>query len=292
MIGPCLESLCSSRYPTDITVVDNRSKDETEAVVRGFHQANLLKSSSNLGFGLANNLAIRAAIEDAPDYFFLLNQDARVLPSTLGALVATAEARPELGILSPLQLAGSGASLDSKFSRFLFEGAPQSLSDAMLAVPAGFYAVPFVNAAAWLVRSSVFLRAGGFDPLFFMYLEDNDLCYRARLHGFDIGISALSRIIHLRYQSADSTGRQAFKFLSMRRRSEMTFLVKSSKRPVGVEYVRQTYGGLRMALRALGGGDVSSAASWVLAVVGLGARIGKIVRHRRISMTQGPHWLR
>ncbi|MCX5900139.1 MAG: glycosyltransferase, partial [Proteobacteria bacterium] len=68
--------------------------------------------------------------------------------------------------------------------------------DAVLGHLHKIYDVPFVNAAAWLMRRSLLETVGGFDPIFFMYGEDNDYCVRARHHGFKIGITPEARIFH------------------------------------------------------------------------------------------------
>ena len=49
------------------------------------------------------------------------------------------------------------------------------------------YWVGFVPAAAILVRRATLLQIGGFDPLFFMYGEDDDLCRRVLAGGWKIG---------------------------------------------------------------------------------------------------------
>ena len=80
-IRDCLKSIpVSSDHK--VVVVDNASTDDTcEIITADFPAVDLLPSHDNLGFGRANNLAIRHALgKHEPDAFFLLNQDARLGP--------------------------------------------------------------------------------------------------------------------------------------------------------------------------------------------------------------------
>ena len=81
----CLESLRRSECPTDVMLIDNCSTDGTPDYVKEhFPEVNLVQSDANLGFGQANNVGLKYALEHCYDYVYLLNQDAWVMPDTLG----------------------------------------------------------------------------------------------------------------------------------------------------------------------------------------------------------------
>jgi len=188
-IRAALESLCDSSLPVSIVVVDNASGDDTAGIVRDFCPgAELLCLPANLGFGAANNRGIRHALSAGADYILLLNQDAKVTPEAVGRLVCLMEQHPDFGVLSPLQLSYDGDGIDPPFLSYMQSNA-SLIDDALLHRLQGVYEVPFVNAAVWMVRRTVFDEVGGFDPLFFMYGEDNDYCSRVRCRGFHIGIA-------------------------------------------------------------------------------------------------------
>ena len=87
-IGRCLGSVRASAVPSDIMVVDNGSDDGTpERVQENFPEAILTRNRENLGFGAANNLGIRFALDHDYRYVYLLNQDAWVFPETFGTLL-------------------------------------------------------------------------------------------------------------------------------------------------------------------------------------------------------------
>ncbi|MGH9857925.1 MAG: glycosyltransferase family 2 protein, partial [Acidobacteriota bacterium] len=67
------------------------------------------------------------------------------------------------------------------------------------------FRVGWVSAAAMLVRRQVFQMLDGFDPDFFMYWEDVDFCYRARLAGVNVAVVPKARAIHQRGHSSSLT---------------------------------------------------------------------------------------
>ena len=196
----CLASLAASSVSTNLIIVDNGSTDGTPARIRELYPAILLlEPGENLGFGKANNLGIRVALDAGADFVFLLNQDAWAEPACIAGLLKLFNIYPKLGIASPMHRDGDDQDYDAYFHRYLLE------SD----IPAGLInqgnwngAEPeiiftrFVNAAAWLLSADCLKKTGGFDPVFFHYGEDRNFCQRAIFNGFSIGISTRVRICH------------------------------------------------------------------------------------------------
>src|SRR5687767_5122024 len=77
-IVQCLSSLIGSSLKSHIIVVDNASTDNCCQVVRNFPEVELIELEENVGFGTANNVGLRRALELETDYVLLLNQDAWV----------------------------------------------------------------------------------------------------------------------------------------------------------------------------------------------------------------------
>ncbi|WP_333695576.1 glycosyltransferase family 2 protein [Flavobacterium sp.] len=185
-IDACLESVRD--YP--VVVVDNLSTDATVAHLKSHYpKVTVLPQATNLGFGQGNNVGIRYALDQGATSVFLLNQDAYMHPGSLSLLLEQQHKNPDYGILSPVHLNGTGTALDFNFSKYMQSSTePSFYSDAVLGQSVSLYTVPFVNAAAWLIRLSCLERVGGFDPLFFHYGEDDNYCQRVLFHGFQIGV--------------------------------------------------------------------------------------------------------
>ena len=179
----CLSSVRASELPADLYVWDNDSTDGSPDFVRGhFPEAKLIRSADNLGFAEANNKGMQYALDKGYDYVYLLNQDAWIEPSTLGALVAAHRAHPGYGVLSPLQMTDGFTALDREFGKILRSAQNDCVKRVM--------------AAHWLVPRKALETVGLFSELFPIYGNDDNWCDRARYHGFKVGIVPQARAVH------------------------------------------------------------------------------------------------
>lgn len=204
----CFGSLCAEPGNLRVVAVDNGSTDGTaETIAARYPAVELVRAGKNLGFGQANNVGLRMALDAGPDHAaFLLNQDAWVLPGTIQRLAEAAQASPQFGVLSPVHLSSDGSALDRRFSDFIIPAlCPGLYSDLSLgrtqALP---YTAAFVNAAAWLVTREALTTVGGFSPSFFHYSEDRNYAARLHYHGLQLGVVADAWIHHDRSQRAES----------------------------------------------------------------------------------------
>ena len=86
-----IQALIESSTKTKIIIIDNGSVDGTQDIVKSFKAVQFIQSEENLGFGKANNLGIKLALEQGADYIFLLNQDAWIEKNTLSKLLKVSE---------------------------------------------------------------------------------------------------------------------------------------------------------------------------------------------------------
>jgi GT2 family glycosyltransferase len=217
LLRDCLASLRDHRpeRPMRVHVVDNASRDGTaEMVVREFPDVELTESAQNLGFGVANNLAIRAG---AAAYVLALNPDTRVLPGSLERMCALMDAHSEVGMSGP-RLEQEDGSFDHASRRSFptplsalghFTGigrrasARGQLADYRAPdVEAG--PVDAVNGAFMLMRRSALDEVGLFDEGYWMYMEDLDLCYRFAQAGWVTWYEPSVTVIHVK---AGTSGR-------------------------------------------------------------------------------------
>jgi GT2 family glycosyltransferase len=217
LLRNCLASL--REHPPEramrVHVVDNASGDGTaEMVAREFPEVELTASEANLGFGVANNLAIRAS---GAEYVLALNPDTRVLPQSLERMCELMDAHPEVGMSGP-RLEQEDGTFDHA-SRRSFptplsalghftglgrrEGAPDALADYRAPeVEAG--PVDAVNGAFMLMRRAALDEVGLFDEGYWMYMEDLDLCYRFAQAGWATWYEPSVTVIHVK---AGTSGR-------------------------------------------------------------------------------------
>jgi len=208
-IDRCFGGLKESTEPLDVFVVDNGSTDGTVQRIReickewfkettneggGWWLVDLVESKENLGFGKANNLGLKYAVENGYDYVYLLNQDAWIQPDTISTLISAFEKHPEYGVLSPVQKTASLERMDPNFEA----KCAKYLPDLKTTFPgrAELYTVPFVMAAHWMISATCLNKVGGFSPAFAHYGEDINYLDRCRYNKLQCGVDINTVGIH------------------------------------------------------------------------------------------------
>ncbi len=176
----------------EILLVDNASADESIGYLRnrarGKAGVRVLESARNLGYGRGNGLAIRQA-EGA--YLLIINPDNTLEADGLERMVAAMEADPGIGILAPRLLHEDGTVRESarafpspldvlakrSWLRRVFPGRIRRYLRAD-EDPAAVRDTDWVVGACFLMRRDLYERIGRFDPRFFLFFEDTDLCRR------------------------------------------------------------------------------------------------------------------
>lgn len=203
----CFKSLRESNHPIQTVVIDNASNDGTVEYIREhFPEIHLIESEENLGFGRANNIGIRYALENGGDYVFLLNQDAWIEPDTISKLIDVHKKDIDYGILSPMHLTADKNEIEHGLATYLHDYKTTDINffqDLYFSRMQEVYESKYINAAAWLLPRETLEVIGGFDPIFFHYEEDDDYLNRVRYHKKKIGIVPNARVVHDHHQIFD-----------------------------------------------------------------------------------------
>lgn len=209
LLRECLQSLLAecARLPegtrAEVLVVDNASRDgSADMVARDFAQAavpvRLIRSEVNLGFGAANNLAMEAA---RGRYLVLLNSDAFFHPGALLRALQHMDEEPATCVGGACLIGRDG---EMQFSGRMFHTV---LRDAFVLTglariysKSRFFAaldrtwadlahtaeVDWITGAFMILRREALAKTGLFDPRFFLYYEEVDLCRRIQKAGFRV----------------------------------------------------------------------------------------------------------
>lgn len=203
----CLDSVFASvrqsGLSVEVFVVDNDSTDNSVGYIRSnfppdrFGTLHLIANRCNVGFGRANNQALRKA---TGKYILYLNPDTIITEQTLRECFDFAEQHPDLGALAARMLNATGTfALESRrglptpwvsfckmsglchifpksrlfgkyYMRYLDEREPAEIE--------------IVSGAFMFCSRKALDKCGAFDEKFFMYGEDIDLSYRFLKEGF------------------------------------------------------------------------------------------------------------
>ena len=99
----CIQSVMASSYQNfEIILVDNASTDGSVAALRArYPDISTIENQENLGVAGGRNSGFRAAVARGHEYILSLDNDAKIAPTMIEALVAIAETDPCIGILGP-----------------------------------------------------------------------------------------------------------------------------------------------------------------------------------------------
>lgn len=185
-------------------------------------------NDENPGFAGGHMKLYDAIRHRNPEFVYLLNQDAYVDSNFLTSIVQHAESNPDTAIVqsrimraqAPDQYNSAGNAMH--FLGFGFSLANGEVRNASLTVEQQRGGLPmfYASGAGAMLRTSAFNVVGDmFVPSYFMYHEDLDVCWRARLAGFGVGYADDSVVYH-RYEFSRSTK----KFFWMERNRHLTNL--------------------------------------------------------------------
>lgn len=223
-LGAFIDSGLSIRK---IIVLSNGSPDPISEEHHG--SVEYLRSDSNLGFGQGVNMAMQSV---RTPYVIVLNPDLllqqeqftdflirakQLMDSHTNACIATPMFRLRNGSLQ--DICGKTPTLRTLISpkksdgvRSLYSGSesPREVQNA--------------SAVGWFIRSRMFRELDGFDPDFFLYYEDADLCRRVLAADYTIHELPIVVGTHIRGQSR--TGWTSFQSESVVRTAQSTYVSK------------------------------------------------------------------
>lgn len=213
----CLESLkAQGSYIREIVIVDNNSHDDSVSLVQQhFPEVHLIASPENLGFGRANNLALKHC---TGELVFLLNPDTTLMAGCLAAIGEYMDRHPEIGMAGTAIYDPQGRLQSTQNQEYPGNHYAGSLFAALPGT------VAWLLGASLIVRRKVMEQVQGFDPDYFLYGEDIDLALRIRKAGWPLGFIAEAQIVHLEGQSEHATPHQAL--FEKKLRGELLFFQK------------------------------------------------------------------
>jgi N-acetylglucosaminyl-diphospho-decaprenol L-rhamnosyltransferase len=230
----CLDTLRDAGAD-QVVVVDSGSADGSAEAARAADPDAIVITLPNVGFGRAANAGVAAADAEA---VVIANADTRFPPGSAKAMRDFLVARPEVGALGPLIRFPDGR---LQLSARNFPSVGQALGHALFGLvwPGNPWTrayrladwdhrservVDWVSGACMAVRRHAFDQVGGFDPAYFMFVEDVDLCARLGEAGWLVVFSPVTEVLHAvggsvsraRYRMAVEHARSLDRFFSRR----------------------------------------------------------------------------
>lgn len=195
----CIKSVqqYTSGISYEIIVVDNDSKDGSQEILSCLDGILFIESGENIGFGRANNLGFQYS---KGRYLLMLNSDTLVENNILARMVEIFDKQPEdVACLGSLLIHGDRKPCFSHgyFANWLNEFHLKKQTGNTNTIDGYQQDVEYISGADLFVRRRVAETYGLFDPDFFMYYEDMEVCYRYWKNGLRSVLVAEHGIVHL-----------------------------------------------------------------------------------------------
>ena len=182
----------ASQTPSEILLVDNRSIDGSAEYMHSSHPAiKITRNPEISGYGENHNLNLQRA---RGRYFVIMNSDVTVAADVFLVLRDYMDRHPDVGLITPRILNPDGTiqglnkrypTIWDLFIRRFIPGRFKKIFKRRIEYyemrDVGYESeceVPFLSGAFMFCRTSLLKELGGFDPQYFMYFEDADLCRR------------------------------------------------------------------------------------------------------------------
>jgi len=208
----------------------------------------LIKNEKNYGFAEGNNIAMRYALKALnPDYVLLLNNDTVVDREFLVELVKVAGSDESIGIVGPKIYYYD---YDTRTDVINFAGADlvlwkcKQIRYGRKERDAGQYnsvrEVDMIEGSCGLINKKVLENVGFFNPEFFAYWEETDLCWRTRKRGYKLMVSPMSKLWHKKGVSDDKLMSPVFIYYFTRNR--FLFMKRNASRLDNLKFLVYFFG--------------------------------------------------
>ncbi len=194
----CFVALLNQSYPgeCEILFVDNASTDGSADYIRShFPAVRVIESGGNRGYAGGNNFGANYALGDVLTF---INPDTQAEPNWLRELVRPLVVDPTIGLTtSKIVLMDRPHLINTCGNELTLAGiATCRRAEEVAELVVADEDVTAVSGAAFAIRADLFRHLGGFDERFWMYMEDTDLSWRARLGGYRCRLAARSVVAH------------------------------------------------------------------------------------------------
>lgn len=176
-----------SKSEIEIIIVDNNSTDNTLNEVKKFgSKLILIENKENLGFARGINIGANKA---KGEYLLFINPDTKFIKGSVEDLIPVFNSHKNVGIVGG-KLVGENGKIEKSAGRIFgfWETILIALGlDEIFKVrssPQEIQKVGFVSGGFMMVKKELFEKLNGFDENYFMYIEDMELCFRAKKYNY------------------------------------------------------------------------------------------------------------
>ncbi|MDP4009690.1 MAG: glycosyltransferase family 2 protein [Candidatus Shapirobacteria bacterium] len=209
-----------------IFLVDNGSPDNSVEIFKNKYKSNkkikLVETKKNLGYVGGNNAGIVFALKSGFDSYLLINNDVLVDPNFLEILNKASVKDKSIGILGPKIYFAPGHEFHKdrytkkQIGKIIWSAGGAIDWKNVLGSNVGIddydqgqydqetYDPDFISGCCMLIKKEVFQKIGLLNEDYFMYLEDMEICQRAKKNNYKLAYIPGSVIWHINAGSSSS----------------------------------------------------------------------------------------
>ncbi len=206
----CIKSIQKHfrKIPYEIIIVENDPDSNYSSDFSKYEKVKYYKSYANIGFGAGNNLGAKYA---RGEFLFFLNPDTKIQSGSITQILEVFS-NAATGIVAPLLVTPKGTPYKKQGTRkltlinaifslsFIYKYFPNNKIARNFWLSAwnkkGRCEVDVVPGTAFIIKRSTFKSIQGFDPKFFLFFEENDICNRVKMKGFKIFMDPSLVVMH------------------------------------------------------------------------------------------------
>lgn len=189
----------------EIIVADNASTDNSVNHLKQFYPSvKIISLETNFGFAEGYNQALKNV---EAEYLVLLNSDVKVTENWIENCITTFEKDNKIAVVQPkilsfnnpnhFEYAGAAGGFIDKFGYPFCRGRILNRIEEDFGQYNRQSQIFWASGACMFIRNSAFKSAGGFDGDFWAHMEEIDLCWRLKNHGYKIVYEPQSIVYHL-----------------------------------------------------------------------------------------------
>lgn len=179
----------------ELIIVDNSPDDRLQQVCEKYDGVRYMFNNKNIGFGSGHNLGF-SNLHVETDYHFILNPDVYFNATDIKEFVLWMSSNRDISLAvprvyypderlqhtirnipTPITLVKRRLNINGIFDKFVKKDEFNGVEFREVTE------IPFAHGCFFIFPAKVFKQLNGFDERFFMYMEDVDICMRAKQFG-------------------------------------------------------------------------------------------------------------
>jgi GT2 family glycosyltransferase len=269
----------------DIIIINNSDKNTAiNKIVKNYRDVSLINTDTKVGFARASNLGAKVAIEKGAEYIICLNQDTIINGNLVGSLIDPLINLNDLVLSAPIPYDYEFKKIESSFIRWYLTQCPDMFYDALNNSLKAQYEVKYVSGACFAIKACFIKKYGFFDPIYFMYAEDEDLCRKIRYLGYKIAIVPEARFAHF-HSHSDEDYKMNDDIIYWQRYSKSIFRLKEVREPFYIGFKRYIYWCLCDYLAVMGEFRTKTLLKYLFSDIKIMCKLPMIIKSRKNEMS-------